>query len=251
MTAANAGQMVAAEVLKVRRKRSTIAWALVLAVAVPAVYTIYQGASGNGPGVIGVGRALNVLGLFIGPLAAVLIGAEAGAGDHATGVFRDLAVTGRSRVALFLVRVPGALIVCLSITALGYVAVLAATFALAGSHPTPSLSLVAQGAGWLILADGLACVLAVGLAAATASRPATITALIGWLLVASPLLLNAHPLGGARQALTDAALTSLEPGPRTFSFTIATTAATAIVVIVGWGVAVTAVGAWRTARRDA
>lgn len=181
----------------------------------------------------------------------MLIGTEADAGDHATGVFRDLAVIGRSRVALFLVRVPGGLIVCLSITALGYVAVLAATFALAGSHPTPSVGLVAQGAGWLILADGLACVLAVGLGAATASRPATITALVGWLLVASPLLLNAHPLGSARQALTDAALTYLKPGPSTFSCTIATTAAAAIIVIVAWALALTALGAWRTTRRDA
>ncbi len=41
--------------------------------------------------------------IFFGPLAAILIGTEAGAGDISAGVFRDLVVTGRSRLALFAV----------------------------------------------------------------------------------------------------------------------------------------------------
>lgn len=252
MSLATAREMVGAEVLKLRRNRSTVAWALVLGVAVPAVYITYQGLSGNdGPGVPGFTRALNILGLFIGPLAAILIGAEAGAGDHASGVFRDLVVTGRSRLALFLVRLPGALVVSTAVIGLGYAAVLAGTFAFAGTHATPSLPLIVQGAGWVVLADGVVCVLAVGLAAATASRPATITALVGWQLVASPLLLNANALGGARQALTDAALSYLKPGAATNSLGVASSAAIALTVLALWTLALTTLGAWRTTHRDA
>ena len=52
-----------------------------------------------------------MIALFFGPLAALLIGVEAGTGDAAAGVFRDLVVTGRSRLALFATRVPAALAV--------------------------------------------------------------------------------------------------------------------------------------------
>ena len=57
-------------------------------------------------------RRCALLALFFGPLAAILIGVEAGAGDASAGVFRDLVVTGRSRLALFASRVPAALALC-------------------------------------------------------------------------------------------------------------------------------------------
>jgi ABC-type transport system involved in multi-copper enzyme maturation permease subunit len=252
MSLATARQMVAAEILKLRHNRGTVAWALVLAVVVPGIYITYQGLSGNnGPGLPGFTRALNILGLFIGPLAAVLIGAEAGAGDHAAGVFRDLVVTGRSRLALFLVRLPGALVACLAVIGAGYAVVVAGTFAFAGTHATPSPALIVQAAGWVALANGVVCVLAVGLAAATASRPATITALVGWQIVASPLLLNARVLGGTRQALTDSALTYLKPGPPTGSLSVASSVPIALTVLALWALAFTTLGGWRTSRRDA
>lgn len=252
MSVVTARQMVAAEILRLRRDRSTMAWALVLAVAVPAVYITYQGLSGgSGAGLPGFMRALNILGLLIGPLAAVLIGAEAGAGDHAAGVFRDLVVTGRSRLALFLVRLPGALVVCLAVIGAGYAVVVAGTFAFAAGHATPSLPLIVQAAGWLALANGVVCVLAVGLAAATASRAATITALVGWQLVASPLLLGARVLGGTRQALTDSALSYLQPGPAAGSWAVSSSIPLAVFVLAFWMLAFTTLGGWRTSRRDA
>ena len=67
----------------------------------------------HGPagGLHNYGRLLDLLGVFMGPVAAILIGAEAGAGDLAAGVFRDNVLTGRSRMALFLARIPAALAV--------------------------------------------------------------------------------------------------------------------------------------------
>ena len=58
--------------------------------------------------------------MFFGPLAAILIGVEAGAGDASAGVFRDLVATGRSRLALFASRVPAALALCWLVVLIGY-----------------------------------------------------------------------------------------------------------------------------------
>ena len=83
-----------------------------------------------------------MLGLFMGPVAAILIGAEAGAGDVAAGVFRDNVLTGRPRTALFLARIPAALAVSLSVTAVGFAIGVVGTFAFAGGLSTPSASLI-------------------------------------------------------------------------------------------------------------
>ena len=66
------------------------------------------------------GKMLDLLGVFMGPVAAVLIGAEAGAGDLAAGVFRDNVVTGRSRMALFLSRIPAALAVTFAVIGVAF-----------------------------------------------------------------------------------------------------------------------------------
>jgi hypothetical protein len=192
-----------------------------------------------------------MLGMFMGPVAAVLIGAEAGAGDLGAGVFRDNVLTGRSRTALFLARIPAAVVVTLAVTALGFAIGLVGTFAFAGGLPTPSLSLVLQAAAWLALANSVVCVIAVGLASLTGSRPGTITALIGWELVLSPLIVRAASLGSLRRGLLDAALMFLKPGPASGAPVIAMPVAVAVVVTIGWLLVLPALGGWRMRTRDA
>src|SRR5579863_2501379 len=113
-----ARQMFAMDFLKLRKKRSTLIWALVLALApivimfaVKAIQHASDPAS-HGPagGLDSFHDGLRLLGgLFFGPLVAILIGVEAGTGDASAGVFRDLVVTGRSRLVLFASRLPAAL----------------------------------------------------------------------------------------------------------------------------------------------
>ena len=160
-------------------------------------------------------------------------------------------VTGRSRVALFAARLPGALMLVCLVVSLSYGAMLAATFALAGSRPTPSASEVLAGLGWALLVDGAVCVVAVGLASLTQSRPATITALIGFELVASPVLLQTRSLGHARAALLDASALKLSPVDLHLAPAIGEAAALAIIVMLAWMIVATAAGAWRTSRADA
>ena len=64
----------------------------------------------HGPagGIENLGHGMSVL-VLLGGIAAMIVGASAGADDLASGVFRELVVTGRSRVALFGARIPGGL----------------------------------------------------------------------------------------------------------------------------------------------
>ncbi len=254
-----ARQMIGAELLRLRKKRGFIALVALILVAPVVIalgYDVIAHASNpvkHGPagGLHNYTNLLAMLGLFMGPVAAILIGAEAGAGDLAAGVFRDNVVTGRSRTALFLARIPAALVVSLSVTAVGFLIGVAGTFAFAGGLATPSASLILESAGWLALANGVVCVIAIGLGSATGSRPGTITALVGWQLVLSPLLLRASSLGSIRRVLLDGALQFLSPGPANGAPTVAMSVAGALVVLALWMLVIPALGALRTQTRDA
>jgi hypothetical protein len=196
-------------------------------------------------------KMLTLLGVFTGPVAAVLVGAEAGAGDLAAGVFRDNVLTGRSRLALFVARVPAALAVTLAVTGIGFAFGLAVTFGFAGGLATPSGSLILESAAWLALANGLVCVIAIGMASLTGSRPGTITALVGWELVLSPMLVQSTSLGSLRRGLLDGVLLFLKPGPVDGAPAILMPVAVAVLVAAVWLVILPALGAWRMQTRDA
>jgi hypothetical protein len=254
-----ARQMVAADLLRLRKKRGFIALVLIVVLAplvIATGYNVIQHASdpaAHGPagGIHYFGRLLSLLGVFMGPVAAILIGAEAGAGDLSAGVFRDNVLTGRSRTALFLARIPAALAVCLSVTAIGFAVGLAATFGFAGGLATPSVSLILESVAWLALANSVVCVIAIGLASLTGSRPGTITALIGWQLVLSPLLVQSTNLGSVRNGLLDGVMLFLKPGPAGGAPTITMSVAVAVLVLGAWLIALPGLGAWRTRTRDA
>ncbi|HXB63285.1 MAG TPA: hypothetical protein VNV42_00270 [Solirubrobacteraceae bacterium] len=257
-----AAQMFAADFLKLRKKRGTLIWALVLAVAPVLIYfvvSVIQHASdpakyGPAGGVHNFSEGLGVIALFFGPLAALLIGVEAGTGDASVGVFRDLVVTGRSRVALFASRVPAALAMCCLVNGAAYALLLIGTFAFASNLPTPDAALVFNSLGFALLATGVLCVVAVGFASLTTSKPASIIALIAWQVVASPILANIESLGGSRRALLSQAIAHFSPvhvGSGGHGATVTLSQGTAVLVLVGWLAVFLALGAWRTARMDA
>jgi hypothetical protein len=258
-TLMTARQMIWADLLRLRKKRGFMALVLVMVLAPIVIATGYDvirhasdpAAHPAAGGLHNYARLLDMLGVFMGPVAAVLIGAEAGAGDLAAGVFRDNVLTGRSRLALFLARIPAALVVCLTVTALGFAVGLAATFGFAGALPTPSGSLILQSAAWLALANSAVCVLAIGLAALTGSRPGTITGLIGWELVLSPLLVQSSSLGSLRNGVLDGVLLFLKPGPASGAPTVTMSVGIAILMLALWLLVLPSLGAWRARTRDA
>ena len=260
MTLTVARQMIGAEILKVRRNRSVMAFAWLLTAGVIVVvygYTAIKHSSNplqNEPagGTLGLHRGIRDLGEFFGMLAAVLIGAEVGTADLSSGVFRDLVSTGRSRLALFWVRLPAAAIVTLFMTGVSYALVLVATFAFADGSPTPGLGVILQGAGWIVLANLVVSAVAVGIGSLTGSRALTLTAVIGWQAILTNILVNVSSLGSARDALLTPALTNLEPisfGNKDGSVLMGT--GVAIVVIAAWLAIPQLLGAWRTRTRDA
>ncbi len=264
MNATIAAQLTGADFLKLRKRRGTLIWSLVLAVGPLLIFFIVRaaqhssnpGAHPPAGGINGYTDALRLVAVFFGPLAAILIGTDAGAGDAASGVFRDLVVTGRSRVALFASRVPAAIALCWLVIVPAYGLALIGTFAFAGGTPTPDAALILNGLGFTLLSTGVICAVAVGFASLTASRPAALTVLIGWQLVASPILTNISSLGSSRELVLREAIAHFSPvslgdhGGRGGSV-VTMGLGTALIVMVGWLAVFLALGGWRTRTMDA
>src|SRR5205823_6384468 len=81
----------------------------------------------------------------------------------------------------------------------------------------------------------------------------TIGIIFAWQIVVTPLLLPIKALGSSREGLLGAATDRLKPSGLLNQPTteIAMTIAVAAVVIVAWAILPLALGAWRTATRDA
>ena len=110
-------RLIAADVLKLVRRRGQMIWGLILTVgpiviayAVTAGYHLSDAAKNDAAG--GAKNLENALWLILmlGGVAAAVLGTSAGIGDQTAGVFRELVVTGRSRLALFAARAPAALL---------------------------------------------------------------------------------------------------------------------------------------------
>jgi hypothetical protein len=257
MTLTITRQMLAAEVLKLRRNRALMGFSFALSVVVVVLFFGYQAfqhatspsQNGAAGGLHGFSDAVRMLGLYFGALVAILIGTEAGTADTSNGVYRDLVATGRSRLSLFYVRAPAAILVTLAFTGLAFLITLPATFVFAGPLPTPSVSLILRSAAWIVLCNAVLASLAVGVGALTGSRGVTLTGVIGWHTVATQLLLHVSSLGSLRDGLLVASLSRLTPVPGATVLAMSTGAA--IAVVIPWLVIPAALGAWRTATRDA
>jgi hypothetical protein len=166
-------RLVRAEFLKVRKRRGLVAAATLLTV-VPIVvafivlsflHATNPGEYGPAGGVDALRGSLELL-TQIGIVAAILVGATAGAGDVGAGVFRELVVTGRSRLRLFAARIPGGLGLLLPLVALAFAIAAGASIGLAGSDEAPGAGLLLRYGAWIGLGTTAAYLLA--LAAATA-----------------------------------------------------------------------------------
>jgi ABC-type transport system involved in multi-copper enzyme maturation permease subunit len=254
-----AAQMVAADFLKIRRRIGNLLVALFLACGPVIIFFIVRAVqhSSNGHtyppagGLHGFTNGVRVLSLFFGPIAAILIGVDAGTGDSSAGVFRDLVATGRSRLAVFATRVPAALALTWLVTTVGYGFVVAGTFAFASGTPTPDAALALKGFGFSLLAVGVVAAVAVGLASLMTSRPAAITTFIAWQLVASPIIASIGSLGNSRRIVLAQAIAHFSPVHIGDARSVHMPAGTAVIVIAVWLAVFLALGAWRTRTMDA
>ena len=252
-------RLVTAEFLKLRKRRGLVVSALALTVLPMLVaYTVLlilhaADPAKHGPagGLENLSGSMELLTTLSG-VAAILIGATLGAGDLGSGVFRELVVTGRSRLALFAARIPAGLGLLWPIVGAGFAVTAIGSTVFAGSLDAPSASLLVESAAWLGLVSGLSLVLALGVASALGSRGTTIGIVLGWQIVAAPVLLQIGALGSLREGLLGAAIERLEPaalfeGPPIVPMSLAAVA----LVVVAWTIVPLAIGAWRTCTRDA
>jgi ABC-type transport system involved in multi-copper enzyme maturation permease subunit len=248
-------RLIKSDVLKLRRRRGMllVCAGLTLGILLLAttVITLQHGSHPlkNPPagGLKGFEDGLQILSIMVF-LVGAIVGATAGAQDLDTGVFRDLAATGRSRTALFLSRVGGAWVVTGALALITLVVDVAVAFLLADGTPTPHASDIVQ-AGAMLLASGMVgAALAVGLAALVGSRGPVIAILLAAHLIFEPQLQGARFLGDARQALPYSAINRIGDQVTGIDYTMAL--GTSIAVLAAWIVAALAAGAWRTRTRE-
>ncbi|HYX84315.1 MAG TPA: hypothetical protein VE777_05045 [Gaiellales bacterium] len=248
-------RMIRAELLRLQRSRGVVAWSVLLSVgAVAAMFLAVLGVHLNDPshygpsgGADNLRHALGVLAV-VGGVGAAIAGASAGTADLSSGVFRDLVVTGVSRLALFRARVPGLLLFWVPIMLAAYAVAIGFTFGLANGLPTPTATDVVKDGLWLMSVTTVTALVSLGVSSVIGSRGISIGVLLGWQLAATPLLMAAGPLGPAREALLSAAADRLQPFRGDSG--VAMAYGTALVVMAAWAVIPLLAGGWRTRTRE-
>lgn len=260
MSATIARQMIGAEVLKLRKNRGVMAFSALLSVGVIAIifgYNAIEHASNSqqhapAGGLFGFNHATRFLGLFFGVLVASIIGTEAGTADSSNGVFRDLVATGRSRLALFAVRFPAAVIVTVAFTGTAFVLGTVLSFIFAGGTPTPDATLIIKSAAWILLCNAAIVAFALGIGSIGGSRAVTLTGVIGWVFVATQLLTHVSSLGHVRDVLLTPAVGHLSPVPVGDAVSgVGMATGVAVLVTCCWLIIPLIGGLWRTDVIDA
>ena len=247
-------RLIRAEILKLRKRPGMLAISAVitigaaaLAVAIPAIMHS-QDAVKNGPagGVENYTGTMSVLVLMIIVVGAI-VGSTAGAQDLETGVFRDSAATGRSRVALFGARIPGALAIVLPMAAIAAGIAAVGGVALAGSLAAPSTSILIGGTAAALAAAIVSVTASVALAALTGSRGPVIGIVLAFELAISKLLLGITALGDVRDLIPNAALDKIGHSP---DQAVSMSLGIAIAVLIAWSAVAFGTGAWKTKTRE-
>lgn len=124
---------------------------------------------------------------LVGGVAAAIVGTSVGVSDVTSGVFRDLVVTGKSRLVLFASRVPGMLLVWLPMVLFAYAVAIGFNFAFAGGLATPTGTQLLKDGLWVVIVDCIALAVAMGVSSVIGSRGISIGVLLGWRLAVTPL----------------------------------------------------------------
>ena len=235
-------RLIRAEVLKLRRRGGMVALCVALTVAVVVIFFAIRAILGRDP-IGGAAPFDDTIGLLAmaGSVVGVIVGATAGAADIEAGVFRDLVATGRSRLALFFARVPGAWVLVLPILALAVAVAAILATVLSGAGPGPTADDIVGGATQVLVSGALASAVCVGLAALTGSRGTVIGVALAFQLGVSPLLAQVEAIGDGRYAIPSVAIARIG-GVEDLGLALAA----AIAILLAWLVAALAAGAWRS-----
>ncbi len=243
--------MTAADLRKLVRRRGVVWASGLFTIGVVLLLYVIRSTVGTDPAGGAGGYEACVVGLSVaGLVAATMIGAAAGAGDHTSGVFRDLVATGCPRWRLFASRTPAALALLAGYVVVAFVLGVGGAHLFAASRPLPSGSAQLHQFGWVALVLGLQCAVACGLASLAGSRSWVIGALLIFQFPVSHILGSITELGVVRRALYPLATERFAPsyfGDHALSMSGSAAWAT----IAGSLALAMALGAWRVSTRDA
>ena len=127
------GAMIATRIMELRKRRGLMIALIVVNIGIPAVFlTVRLLAHAFAPHSYGPAGGYDIFSnmvagvMFIfGFIVAATLGCTAGSVDLTEGMFRHLVVTGRSRLALYLARIPAGLAIVVPLVAVGFTIVCA------------------------------------------------------------------------------------------------------------------------------
>lgn len=267
--------LIRAKLLELRKRRALMAVTAAFTVGLPVIFygvrVIYHLSDPAHFGPAGTPSALATTGTLMaefGFIMAVVLGATAGTSDLTDGMFRQLVITGRSRFALYLARIPAGLAILLSLAAAGFaVACLATGFLNSPAGPgglTPSAGALAGAGLWLELYLIIGFTAGLGLGALMGQRTVPVVLLIVLEIIITPALAD-HALPhfvNVERLFVGVAMDQLRPAVLAGGVHIGPTGGVALVippmptwamtaVIFAWIVGWLAIGAWKMATRDA
>ena len=267
--------LIGAKLLELRKRRTlmtvTVAFTLALPVIFYGIRLAYHLGDPARYAPAGAPNAFATAGTLIdefGFIVAVALGATAGTADLTDGMFRHLVITGRSRLALYLARIPAGLSILLSLAAAGFtVACLVTAFLSspqAAGAVTPSPGAMAGAGLWLELDQLIGFTVGLGLGSLMGQRTVPVILLIVLEIIITPALAGhvlPHFLDGER-LVVGVAMDQLKPAALAGGTRIGPGGGGAlqippmptwamISVIAGWIIGWSAIGAWKMTTRDA
>ncbi len=266
--------LISAKFLELRKRRTLMIVTVAFTVGLPVIFygirLLYHLGNPARYAPAGAPNAFATIGTLMaefGFIAAAALGATAGTADLTDGMFRHLVITGRSRLALYLARIPAGLSILLSLAAAGFTVACLVT-AFLGSPQAPGAVTLSPGAMagaglWLELYLVIGFTVGLGLGALMGQRTVPVILLTVLMIIITPALAG-HALpyfldgerlvvGVAMDQLQPAALaggTRIGPGGGGLQIPPMPTWAM-ITVIAGWITGWSAIGAWKMATRDA
>jgi hypothetical protein len=266
--------VIGAKLLELRKRSVLMTVTVLFTVGLPVIFygirAIYHLSDPAHYGPAGTPSAFATAGTLMaefGFIAAVVLGATAGTSDLTDGMFRHLVITGRSRLALYLARIPAGLSILLSAAAAGFTVACLVTAFLGSPHAASAITVSAgdmvRSGLWLELYLLIGFILGLGLGSLMGQRTVPVILLIVLEIIITPVLAD-HPLpfflngerlvvGVAMDQLKPAAIaggTQVGPSGGLLHLPPMPTWAM-ITVIAGWVIGWSAIGAWRMVTRDA
>jgi hypothetical protein len=266
--------LIGAKLLELRKRRTLMIVIVAFTVGLPVIFygvrLLYHLGDPARYAPAGAPDAFATAGTLMGEfgfIAAAALGVTAGTADLTEGMFRHLVITGRSRLALYLARIPAGLAILLSLAAAGFAVACLVTAFLGSPHTASAVTVSAGGmvrSGlWLELDLLIGFVVGLGLGSLMGQRTVPVVLLVVLEIIITPVLAD-HPLPfflNGERLLVGVAMDQLKPAALAGGSTVGPNGGllhlppmptwAMITVIACWIIGWSAIGAWRMATRDA